>query len=1671
MADEAAELKVLLTGDVSGLETAIKKAESELKRLEKAEKSAGKTNGTAADDKNTTSKIRNTKAQNDNTQAKKQNQSATKTSQEAIERESSAISKNTTERKKNSKSADETIQKAKKTADAWKKTGNQIKDAGEGLNTITKPIQIAALGLAAGGVAAAKFAIDFQDSFAGVEKTVDGTPEQLEKIKQGIIDLTTVGIDGRNPIPQTTTELNELAAAGGQLGIQTDNILTFTETMAQMGTATNLAGEAGAQTLARFMNVANVSQEQVKNLGSSIVDLGNHYATTEAEIADMALRMGATGSVVGIGAADILGYATALSSMGVEAEAGGSAVSRIWMEIQQAVSSGGEDLVMFAELAGKSSEAFAKNWKEDASGAFQDFLKGLSESEDQIGVLSKLGFENIRDIQALQRLAGEQGFGLLTSAIMRANTAWMENTALQEEFDKKAETTASQIQITKNNLVESARSIGETFLPSIVNASNGIKELAQGIAKMDDSQKQTLITTGKWIIGIGALSKGASGLIQGAGNTLEALGKLKSVAAAGGSLGKIATGLTSVTAVAPYAAAGIAAVGAAVYIGKKSYDAWYNSQYRWSLGLSDGNDEIRKNVESLRALTAAQQDIETQRIIIENPESSQEQVEQAKSKIQEIAKLLEEEYDLKISTDGGIEKLEETVAQLKEISKNELKIKLNTQSDKLEALQGKLAGYQRDRESIQQRFDEALSSKNQISDVLKQIGELQKGTANYDSEVRKLAKDAGLVVTPMSKTADLISELNTAYDAAGFKVEEYGKQLKDLDGANSEAIAISKEMSNWYTELIAMDSIEGDANGVAQSLERMGTLIRGANLDLHGYSIAAAQAMNGVNSLEDAWSAAANGDGEALNGIVKDYIRASSEFGASAQKTAVGAALIKNGFRTIDEAVQAGKLDVVIQQANELGQTMDGLEGRKIEITADGNISLIGETQDKLNALLAIGAVTVQVGADGDVSLVDQAGNAVTYLQGIGEVHLEVNADGNIDVLNEAGEKVAEIPKEINKNVTVKTEVDTTAVDEYSPPDKDGKAAYNVDSSAVDNWSPPTKTGIVQYKITGEGLAKGTSDFSGGLAMINDQRGVSDPRELVEVDGKGYLFEGRDVVLPLPKHAKIYPAGETKEILSSLGIPRYAGGKDNEAWQQAKKELSHRQATSIIPLSAAEMFSWIDEMRERFAGNIEVMKELDEEFVAAIRQDWDENLDNLKYALDMGEISTAEYYDQLKQYRDEHITAGSEEYKKVTLEIKQYNDEMAKSARDAADEASEAYISLRNTLGDWQDVGDSPIDAFVRVRERWREEMEAGYHTEKEFADNLSALGSDMYQQRIDASFDWLEHEKNYNAMSAEDYIAGLKRMEEYTDEYYRNGIIQFEEYIQGKIDLHNKEMDAYAEKVDSWRADADFYQRQAEVFGWGFNGTGHKSAVDFWTARLETELKYAEDPNLSTNEQNEARRMADEARMELFKAREDELDEALEKFRAEIDETTRALDDSVQELRDSWTVEDRRKDMDELAEQLSIYEGAVTKEGRDKYESLQDEYKQLEREEKVYRLEVKNNEVIERMEEEYKKMEDAKEKQLDSLKVELLEASAGQFRVLESAQEASLQAANYVSELNKSADQGLGILNTIAATLHEIAQEKARNYTYKQNNYFTSNHDAVDTMADLLRAIRWPRT
>lgn len=397
-----------------------------------------------------------------------------------------------------------------KAAKATRETGSEAEKLAQktaAFETLGRGAIVAGGAMAVGLGIAAKAAIDWESAWAGVTKTVDGTPEQLASIEQGLRDMTAV-------LPASHAELAMVAEAAGQLGIETPNILAFTKTMVDLGETTNLTSDQAATSLARFMNVMGTSQENVSNLGSALVDLGNNYATTEAEILEMAQRLAGAGVQIGLSEGQVLGLATSLSSVGIEAEAGGSAMSKVMIDIASSVDKGGDRLAMFAKVSGVSADSFAAKWKSDPGAALAMFVSGLANAEAQgtstLGVLEDLGITEVRMRDALLRSASAADE--FAGAMGAGNKAFDENNALTAEAEKRYETTAAQLTMMKNQIVDTAITIGETFLPAIEAGADAIG----GIADFVGALPAPMITAVAWIGAIGAATLLTGGIMLAA---------------------------------------------------------------------------------------------------------------------------------------------------------------------------------------------------------------------------------------------------------------------------------------------------------------------------------------------------------------------------------------------------------------------------------------------------------------------------------------------------------------------------------------------------------------------------------------------------------------------------------------------------------------------------------------------------------------------------------------------------------------------------------------------------------------------------------------------------------------------------------------------------------------------------------------------------------------------------------------------------------------------------------------------------------------------------------------------------------------------------------------------------------------------------------------------------
>lgn len=391
----------------------------------------------------------------------------------------------------NNEYMDEARESADGCATSIDRFGERVKESANKADTLRDALAaagvIAALQKTAEALEACVDAsIEFESAMAGVAKTTDMTQAELGDMADAIQDLST-------RIPATTTEIAGVAEAAGQLGIAKDDILAFSEVMVNLGVATNLSSDEAASALAKFANVVGMSADNYERLGSTIVDLGNNFATTEADIVSMATRLSSTGAIVGLTEPQIMAIATALSSVGIEAEAGGSAISKLLKQFETMVATGSDKLESFASIAGMSAAEFSQKWGEDAVGALSAFINGLGEIDaaggSSVAVLDELGITEVRLSNAVQALASSHG--ILDKALSTADAAWQNNTALAKEAATRYETTESKLQMLSNACNNAKIAIGDKLTPAVGNLAETGTKLLTGIA--DGIDKSNLL--------------------------------------------------------------------------------------------------------------------------------------------------------------------------------------------------------------------------------------------------------------------------------------------------------------------------------------------------------------------------------------------------------------------------------------------------------------------------------------------------------------------------------------------------------------------------------------------------------------------------------------------------------------------------------------------------------------------------------------------------------------------------------------------------------------------------------------------------------------------------------------------------------------------------------------------------------------------------------------------------------------------------------------------------------------------------------------------------------------------------------------------------------------------------------------------------------------------------
>ncbi|MCO4655261.1 Chromosome partition protein Smc [Streptococcus infantarius subsp. infantarius] len=453
--------------------------------------------------------------------------------------------------------------------------GNTLQSVGGKMTGLGNTMTVGVTAPIVAGVGAVvKSAISWESAFAGVKKTNDEVVDSNGNVVYSYADLES-GLRGLTAqLPASHEEIAGVAEAAGQLGIKSQDVVSFTKTMIDMGESTNLSAEDAASAIAKIANITGLTSDEYQRFGSSVVALGNNFATTESDIVSMANRLAASGTLAGLTNQEILGLATAMSSVGIEAEAGGTAMTQTLAAIESAVAAGGEDLQKFATVAGESSEEFASKWKNKPVEAIQDFIRGLGKldekGESATMVLDDMGLSGVRQSNMLKSLA--LAADTMTGAVDLSNRAWDENTALTNEASTRYETTESKLKMLKNQVVDMAIDFGGPFVDALKNGLEASKPLIQTLSDMakkfnelSPAQQQHIMkwlaisaAAGPALSILGKLTTGLGSMFKVFGSVNSGIGKLV------GKLAPMASDLTGVESAAVGATGAASNFGGAV---------------------------------------------------------------------------------------------------------------------------------------------------------------------------------------------------------------------------------------------------------------------------------------------------------------------------------------------------------------------------------------------------------------------------------------------------------------------------------------------------------------------------------------------------------------------------------------------------------------------------------------------------------------------------------------------------------------------------------------------------------------------------------------------------------------------------------------------------------------------------------------------------------------------------------------------------------------------------------------------------------------------------------------------------------------------------------------------------------------------------------------------------
>ncbi|MCL2632285.1 MAG: phage tail tape measure protein [Coriobacteriia bacterium] len=355
-----------------------------------------------------------------------------------------------------------------------------------------------------------------QDQLQMVRRTTLEVGENAERMNQGLLRVVTSTAAGIKNIAM-------IAEIGGQAGVAAREIESYTRAAAIFADSTEVSAEQAGLAIARIQNLTSRANpgQTYEMLANAMFVVANASAATTQEITNITTRLAPLASQFGLATSEILGTGAALTSFGVEAQAGATSMMRSFALISRAVGESGDRLELMGRISGLGAERFAQAWNDKPVEAFALLLEGMNKAEyggnQFMTTMAQLGFNATRDGRTWLALASN--IGEWQRQMDLAASAMVEDGEMAARYTERMQTIEQQLirinenyQVLQYTMLKGLPYEPVKFMADMLGELSTYLDRNPGIAFFAGLTQGALAAVGAIAKGVGAFSQFAANI-------------------------------------------------------------------------------------------------------------------------------------------------------------------------------------------------------------------------------------------------------------------------------------------------------------------------------------------------------------------------------------------------------------------------------------------------------------------------------------------------------------------------------------------------------------------------------------------------------------------------------------------------------------------------------------------------------------------------------------------------------------------------------------------------------------------------------------------------------------------------------------------------------------------------------------------------------------------------------------------------------------------------------------------------------------------------------------------------------------------------------------------------------------------------------------------------------